>query len=97
MTFSDCELQVAWGAGVPHDREIAAILEATLPQTLVKLAQRLARVDEHHGVGLDRFRLGSIAQLQGLGMPVDLRELGANQGAKCSQFGKAAQRRIDPA
>jgi hypothetical protein len=82
MTFSYRELKVAWGTGVSHNHEIAAILEAALPQPVIKVPLRLPRVDEHHRIGFNRFRLGLVTDLHGTGMMIEFRQFGTNQWAK---------------
>ena len=82
MTFRYRKLQVARGTGVSHNHEIAAILEAPLPQPVIKVPLGLPRIDEHDRIGGNRFRLGLVADIQGTGMRIDLRQSGANQWAK---------------
>jgi hypothetical protein len=82
MTFSHRELKVAWGTGVSHNHEVAAILEAPLPQPIIKVPRRLPRVDEHHRIGFNRFRLGLVSDIHGTGMLFDLCQFGTDQWAK---------------
>ena len=82
MTFSYRELKVARGTGVSHNHEIAAILEAPLPQPVIKIPLGLPRIDEHYRIGFNRFRLGLVADIHGTGMTIDFSELGTNQWAK---------------
>ena len=82
MTFSYRKLKVAGSTGISHNHEIAAILEAPLPQPVIKVPLGLPRIDEHDRIGFNRFRLGPVADLQGTGMTVDFSELGTDQRAK---------------
>ena len=82
MTFSYRKLKVARGTGVSHNHEIAAILEAPLPQPVINVPLGLPRIDEHDRIGFNRFGLGLVADIHGTGMTIDSSELGTNQWAK---------------